>query len=73
MHTARTLFVVLGSILVTSLLTGCQQMLHELHPERLWRLNRGPAVGQVDPNFSISDDDATARADELKQMYQSAD
>ena len=73
MHTARTLFVVLGSLLVTSLFTGCQQMLHELHPERLWRLNRGPAVGQVDPNFSISDDDATARADELKKRYQSAE
>lgn len=58
----RTVFVVLGSLLVASLLTGCQRLSHELHPERLWRLNRGPAVGQIDPTFSISDDEATEMA-----------
>jgi len=69
MKSARTLFVVFGSLFVVSLLTGCQRMMHELHPERLWRLNRGPAVGQIDPNFSISDADATSRADELTKLY----
>lgn len=70
MKSVRTLFVVFGSLFVVSLLTGCQRMIHELHPERLWRLNRGPAVGQIDPNFSISDDEATAKSDELKRLYQ---
>ncbi len=60
----RTLFVVFGSLLVASMLTGCERLAHELHPERLWRLNRGPAVGEVPAEFSISDDGATARASE---------
>ncbi|HUG19996.1 MAG TPA: hypothetical protein VMM56_13515 [Planctomycetaceae bacterium] len=37
-------------------------MKHNLHPDRLWRLNRGPAVGQVDASFSLSDEAATAKA-----------
>ncbi|MDG1513902.1 MAG: hypothetical protein P8R31_19565 [Mariniblastus sp.] len=34
------------------------------------RLNRGPAVGQIDPNFSISDDEATAKSEELSRLFQ---
>ncbi|MDC0261946.1 hypothetical protein OAK47_01850 [Planctomycetaceae bacterium] len=70
MKSMRTLFVVFGSLFVVSLLTGCQRMMYELHPERLWRLNRGPAVGQIDPNFSISDDEATAKSEELSRLFQ---
>ena len=61
-HYLRTLFIVCGSLLVASMLTGCERLIYELHPERLWRLNRGPAIGEVPAEFSISDDDATARA-----------
>lgn len=71
MKSARTLFVVFGSLFVVSLLTGCRRLAHELHPERLWRLNRGPAVGQIDPNFSISDEEATALSNELEEIVQS--
>ncbi|HSG72165.1 MAG TPA: hypothetical protein VLA12_17245 [Planctomycetaceae bacterium] len=44
------------------MLTGCDTVKHNLHPDRLWRLNRGPAVGQVDASFSLSDEAATANA-----------
>ena len=63
-HYLRTFLVVFGSLFVASLLTGCERLAHELHPERLWRLNRGPAVGEVPAEFSISDEGATARASE---------
>ncbi len=63
-HYLRTLFVVCGSLVVASMLTGCERLMYELHPDRLWRLNRGPAVGEVDASFSVSDDEATERASE---------
>ncbi|MBD3672035.1 MAG: hypothetical protein HUJ26_00800 [Planctomycetaceae bacterium] len=71
MKSARTLFVVFGSLFVVSLLTGCQRLAHELHPERLWRLNRGPAVGQIDPNFSISDEEANVLSNDLEEVVNS--
>lgn len=61
-HYLRTLFVVCGSLFVAAMLTGCQRLAFELHPERLWRLNRGPAVGEVDASFSIPDEEATEAA-----------
>ena len=73
MKSARSLFVVFGSLFVVSLLTGCQRLAHELHPERLWRLNRGPAVGQIDPNFSLSDDEATVLSNDLEEVLQSSE
>lgn len=63
MSTFRCLLIAVGSLTVCAMLTGCDTVKHNLHPDRLWRLNRGPAVGQIDPSFSVSDDQATAEAD----------
>jgi len=63
-HYLRTLFVVFGSLLAACMLTGCERLMYELHPDRLWRMNRGPAIGEVPAEFSVADDDATARASE---------
>ena len=63
MSTFRHLMIAVGSLAVSALLTGCDTLTYNLHPDRLWRLNRGPAVGQIDPSFSLSDDQATANAE----------
>lgn len=62
MSTFRCLLIAVGSLTVCAMLTGCDTVKHNLHPDRLWRLNRGPAVGQVDASFSLSDEAATANA-----------
>lgn len=62
MSTFRCLLIAVGSLTVCAMLTGCDTVKHNLHPDRLWRLNRGPAVGQVDASFSLSDEAATAKA-----------
>lgn len=51
---------------------GCQtpvlewpsRLVHELKPHRLSRLNQGPSLGREHANFSVSDETATANADE---------
>ncbi|GAB5443407.1 MAG: hypothetical protein Fues2KO_37560 [Fuerstiella sp.] len=43
-------------LLLTLPLTGCQGLLHELQPHRLWRMNYTDSPGRTDgAYFSISD------------------
>lgn len=72
MFAVRSSLLLLSPLVACGLLSGCERARHELHPNQLWRLNRGPAVGQIDSNFSIPDDEATARSDELRQLLRGA-
>jgi hypothetical protein len=56
----RTTLIAVGSLAACAMMTGCEPLRHNLHFERLWRLNRGPAVGTLDASFSVSDPQATA-------------
>lgn len=43
-------------VLLLSTCTGCQSIMHELQPHRLWRLNYTDAPGRSDGSFlSIGD------------------
>ena len=67
----RTSMIVIGSLGLCAMLTGCDTLKHNLHPDKLWRLNRGPAVGQVDSSFSLSDDVATQKAESWREIVRS--
>lgn len=60
------------SILLVLLLVGCvgcQSMMHDLQWHRLWRMNRGPALGRDSYNMSIADpplEEAMKPTDELE-------
>jgi hypothetical protein len=43
-------------LLLLSTCTGCQSILHELQPHRLWRLNYTNAPGRSDGSFLSIDD-----------------
>lgn len=46
--------ICLSLLLMTS--TGCQGLLHELQPHRLWRMNYQESSGRMDGSyFSIND------------------
>lgn len=61
--------------LAMSTLTGCQSLLHELQPHRLWRWNYQDAPGRTEgAYFSISDPlDSMDNRDELKPYDNVAD
>ncbi|MCH2210571.1 MAG: hypothetical protein MK110_04670 [Fuerstiella sp.] len=43
-------------LVILSCCTGCQSILHELQPHRLWRMNYTDAAGRSDGTFlSIND------------------
>lgn len=68
MKPSRTWFVLLLSVSACGLFGGCEQLLYNLHPNQLWKLNRGPDIGSVGADFSVSDDEATARSGELRRQ-----
>ena len=43
-------------LLLLSTSTGCQSIMHELQPHRLWRLNYTDAPGRADGSFLSIDD-----------------
>ncbi len=43
-------------LLLLSTCTGCQSIMHELQPHRLWRLNYTNAPGRSDGSFLSIDD-----------------
>ena len=43
-------------LLILSTCTGCQTIMHELQPHRLWRLNYTDAPGRSDGSFLSIDD-----------------
>lgn len=64
----RPSILLMFAILAPVVMAGCERVMHNLHPDRLWRLNRGPAVGVVDSTFSVPDTEATARAAEWREI-----
>lgn len=68
MKPSRTWFVLLLSVSACGLFGGCEQLLYNLHPNQLWKLNRGPDIGGVDASFSISDHEAATRSRELRRQ-----
>lgn len=70
MNVFRSTTVLCSAIVAVGFLSGCERVKHELHPNQLWRLNRGPKAGILDSSFSISDDEATARSGELRAKTQ---
>ncbi|MEQ9407677.1 MAG: hypothetical protein RIK87_08105 [Fuerstiella sp.] len=42
--------------LISTLLTGCQGLMHELQPHRLWRLNYSEPLGRTDGVYFSVDD-----------------
>ncbi|MCH2203410.1 MAG: hypothetical protein MK102_15685 [Fuerstiella sp.] len=43
-------------LLILSCCTGCQSILHELQPHRLWRMNYTDSAGRSDGTFLSIDD-----------------
>ncbi len=43
-------------LLLLTMCTGCQSVMHELQPHRLWRLNYTDAAGRSDGSFMSIDD-----------------
>ncbi len=43
-------------LFLVSSCTGCQSVMHELQPHRLWRLNYTDAPGRSDGSFLSMDD-----------------
>ena len=50
----KRLFILLPLIVLS---TGCQGLLHELQPHRLWRLNYQEPAGRTDGVYFSVDDD----------------
>lgn len=36
--------------------SGCESLMHSLHPNQLWKLNRGAPLGRDTYNFSIPEE-----------------
>lgn len=70
MNAFRSTTVVLPALIAVAFCSGCERMKHELHPNQLWRLNRGPKEGILDASFSISDNAATVRSQALRAQTQ---
>ena len=45
-----------AALLLLTACTGCQTIMHELQPHRLWRLNYTDAPGRPDSAFMSIDD-----------------
>lgn len=70
MNAFRSTTILLSAVIAAALLSGCERVKHELHPNQLWRLNRGPKEGILDASFSVSDEAATVRSNELRAQTQ---
>ena len=53
-YTMKRLIILLPLIVLS---TGCQGLLHELQPHRLWRLNYQEPAGRTDGVYFSVDDD----------------